>query len=90
MTDPEEYTFQGFYIPSRMIAGIRRYVDERIPPGRFLTAIIQNNLSGAVGQADDENMKNIPAFVGYCYNKTPGACWGSKAKMKAWLEGDPK
>lgn len=79
------YTFQSFYIPDRMMPGIKRYVDEGTQPGRFLTAIIQNNLSEACGQADDENLRNLPAYAAYFYNKVPTCCWGSKEKMKLWL-----
>ena len=80
------YTFQSFYIPDRMMPGIRRYVEEGVCPGRFLTAIIQNDLSEACGQADDENMENLPAYAAYFYNETPSSCWGSKKKMDAWIK----
>ena len=81
------YGFQTYEIPGRMQDGIRMYVESRIRPGSFLTAIIQDDLKEAVAQADDENMPNIPAYVNYFYNYAPSPCWGSKAKMKAWLEG---
>lgn len=80
------YSFQEFYIPDRMMPGIRRYIEEKIPPGDFLTAVIQNDLSEACGRADDENMRNLPAYAAYFYNNAPMSCWGSKEKMKAWLE----
>ena len=80
------YKFREFYIPERMMGGITRYVEQGIPPGDFLTAIIENNLSEAVGRADDENIRNIPAYVAYFYNKTPSPCWGSRQAMKSWLE----
>lgn len=79
------YTFQNYYIPDRMMPGIRRYIEDGIPPGRFLTAIIQNNLSNACGQADDENMRNLPAYAAYFYNEVPLTCWGSKEKMNVWI-----
>lgn len=80
------YEFNEYYIPERMMGGIQRYVEHGIEPGGFLTAIIQNNLSQAIGQADTENMKNIPAFVAYFYNECPIGCWGSKEKMESWIE----
>ncbi len=81
-----EYHFQGFRIPRRMMDGIRRYVDQGIPPGDFLQAVICNDLVAAVSRADDENIRNLPAFVGYFYNEVPGPCWGSPQKMEAWIE----
>lgn len=81
------YRFKRWYIPKRMMPGIRRYIDERIKPGQFLTAGICNDLSDAIGQADDENLDNLPAYVAYFYNETPAPCWGSKKKMEEWLNG---
>lgn len=80
------YTFQEFVIPDYMIRSINRYINEGRKPGRFLTAVICNNLFDAVGQADDNNMPNIPAFVSYFYNEAPSLCWGSEENMKAWIK----
>ena len=80
------YEFQGFYIPERMMGGIQRYLEHGIPPGSFLTAIIENNLSRAVANADNENMQNIPAYVSYFYNECPGDCWGSPENMQEWMK----
>ena len=82
------YKFRQFYIPERMMGGIDRYINNRIRPGEFLCAVISNNLKEAVGQADDENILNLPAYVAYFYNEAPSGCWGSKEKMKAWLKND--
>jgi len=81
------YGFRKWYIPDRMMGGIRRYIDEKIKPGEFLTAVICNDLAEAVGQADDENINNLPAYVSYFYNLAPAICHGSKKKMDEWLEG---
>ncbi len=80
------YRFREFYIPDRMMPAIRRYIEEKKCPGGFLTAVIQNNLSDACGRADEENMRNLPAYVVYFYNNAPSACHGSKEKMEAWLK----
>jgi len=82
------FKFQEFYIPQRMEDGIKNYIVHKIPPGHFLTAIIQNDLKSAVERADDENLRNIPAYVAYFYNLAPHACWGSPEKMKLWLKRD--
>lgn len=83
----KEYRFRDWYIPARMMPSILRYVNDRIKPGRFLQAVICNDLSEAVGWADDENLSNLPAYVGFFYNETPTPCHGSLEKMQAWLEG---
>lgn len=80
------YTFRQYQIRPNMMGAIQRYIEHRIPPGSFLTAVIENNLSEAVGRADDENCANLPAFVAYFYNEAPGMCWGSREKRLAWLK----
>jgi hypothetical protein len=79
------YKFRQWFIPERMMGGITRYIEQGIPPGDFLNAIIDNNLSEAVSRADDENMANLPAYVAYFYNEAPSPCWGSPERRKAWL-----
>lgn len=80
------YKFQHWYIPDRMMGGIKRYIAEGIPPGDFLTAIICNDLKEAVGRADEENVANLPAFVSFFYNHAPSTCWGSTERMRAWMD----
>ena len=79
------YTFRGYYIPERMMGGLTRYVESGIPPASFLSAVIRNDLADAVGYADDENMANLPAYVGWLTNEAPANCWGSEELMEAWI-----
>lgn len=84
------YEWNSFYIPERMMEGIRDYIERKAEPGEFLAAIIRNDgLREVVGRADDENMRNLPAFVEYFYNHAPWDCWGSREKMEKWI-GDTK
>ena len=77
--------FYGMAIPEHMHNGLRLYVEEHIPTGSFLEAVISNNLRDAVAQADDKNIRNIPAFVNWLYNSAPGDCWGSPEAYAKWL-----
>ena len=81
------YTFRGMTIPEHMMLAIRRYIDDRVHPGDFLSAVIENDLREAVGRADDDNIRILPAYVAYLYNEAPGPCWGSTANMYSWLAG---
>lgn len=78
------HEFQEFYIPERMLEAIDRYVKQGIPPGSFLTAIFSNDLVGAAGKADDENLRNLPAYADYLYNRIPSSCWGSREIVNGW------
>jgi len=80
----EIYNFRGFTIDPFTLGQIRNYVEHGTSVGDFLTAVLENDLSEAVGRADDSNLGNLPAFVGYLYNEAPAACHGSKAKVQAW------
>lgn len=70
-------------------AGIRNaldcYVSDHRPVGAFLTAVLSNDLRMAVGHADDANLPLLPEIVRYCHWELPGRCWGSPAKVAAWL-----
>jgi hypothetical protein len=80
------YKFREWYIPERMGGGIERYIKHGIPPGHFLTALLENDLFEAVGKADDENIANIPAYCAYFYNEAPSPCHGSKKIVAAWIK----
>ena len=80
------YEFNGFYIRDQMMGAIERYIEHGMEPGSFLTAVICNDLFGACGRADAENLRNIPAFVAYFYNEVPSSCFGSPERMKAWMD----
>ena len=86
MTRDELIEIDGRYsaIPPRTLEAIDCYVSERVAVGDFLTAVLENNLSGAMNAADDENMAALEMIVRYCYNHIPAGCWGSPEKVAAW------
>ena len=84
--DLDNFRHYGLGIPEYMYPGILRYVNQRIIPGQFLQAIICNDLIEAVNRADDYNVKILPVYVCFFYNKTPSDCWGSKEKMLQWVK----
>ena len=47
-------------IPAHTKAALDRYVNDRLLPGGFLTAVLSNDLFGAVGSADSENLAALP------------------------------
>jgi hypothetical protein len=79
------YRFRDFQVPEHMMQGLSDYATYGYPPGHFLTAVICNDLAEACGRGDDENLRNLPAFVAYLVNECPPACWGSKEKMDRWI-----
>jgi hypothetical protein len=82
---PGEFVFRGAVIPERMCGGLERYLEQHVPPGDFLEAVLCNDLTEACSRADDENMGLLPVYVAYLYNYAPGRAWGSREKFEAWL-----
>ena len=72
-------------IPKNTLAGLKRYVKDRIHPGGFLIAVLENNLRKSFGQADKKNREALFEIVCHCYNELPSICWGSPEKVKNWL-----
>jgi hypothetical protein len=73
-------------IPSSTMYGLKGYVEDGRPVGGFLTAVICNDLSEAIGRADEGNYAALLDIVAWLYNEAPGSCWGSVEKFEAWTE----
>lgn len=66
---------------------LNAYVNDKVPPGGFLYAVLCNDLTNAVIKADERNMRQLREIILYVYNDLPSSCWGSEEIVKTWLEG---
>jgi hypothetical protein len=73
-------------IPPYMHDGLLDYLIRRRPPGHFLTAVLSNDLTDAVGRGDNTNLQALPQYVRFLYSSAPSNAWGSPAKVAAWLD----
>jgi len=71
-------------IPAYTWLGFKRYLEERLFVGGFLTAVIQNNFCTAVCSADDENRKALKQIAQFIHNEMPSKSHG---KDNTWLAG---
>jgi hypothetical protein len=78
--------FDYSLIPEHTRAALRRWVFCGIPPGGFLTAMLTNDLMGAIGSADSENIRAIPQIAMFIYNRLPALAQGSRERMEQWPE----
>jgi len=78
--------FYPFVIPDYMREGLLAYRQQGVPPGDFLVKVLENDLVGAAGLADLQNLKNLPAYANFLYNCMPRAAWGSPDRVKAWIQ----
>lgn len=62
------------------------YITKGYKPGGFLTSVLENDLTGAVGRADHINIKRLPDIVKYIYNNIPSNVWGSRAIVEKHLK----
>lgn len=72
-------------IPEHMHDALVAYIVQRVPPGGFLTAVLENNLMNAFGRADNENRRALFAYTKFLYNHAAISCYGSPEKVNAWL-----
>ncbi len=73
------------HVPEHLHEGLVEYIAARRPTGDFLTAVLSNDLKGAVGRADEMSGPALPAIVRFLYNVAPAPCWGSPDVVQAWL-----
>ena len=71
-------------LPVSLQDGMQRYVEKGLTVGHFLTACLENDLSGAISRADDKNRKLLPEIVTWLTWEVPHDCWGSKEKVATW------
>lgn len=74
-------------IPAHTLAALDRYVNHRLQPGGFLTAVLSNDLFSAVGRADSQNKLALAEICQYIYNEVPGNAWGSSDAVRNYLKG---
>lgn len=72
-------------VPAHLLVSLVRYAQHREPLGHFLTAVLEDRLSEAVGRADLHSILNLRGIVMFVYNELPLECHGSPEKVKAWL-----
>ena len=77
----------GDYLPGHMRGAMKRYIENRIPPGSFLTAVLSNDLMEACGRADDINRHALFDYCTWLFNYAPRGCYGSPQAVAAWLCG---
>ena len=71
-------------LPEHLRAGMRRYIEQGVAPGRFLRACLENDLRGAV--TPSVHAENLKAVVSWIYWECPGPLQGSAKKVADWIK----
>lgn len=82
-----KYNVDYSRLPDYMRDGAERYIENRIEPGGFMMAVLENRFVEAVGRADSTNLHCLQDWALWLYNDCPSKAWGSPAKVAAWLKG---
>jgi hypothetical protein len=72
--------------PVHILDSINRYVEHKLEPGGFVTAVLSNDLTEAFKTADTDSEAGIRDILKYIRWEIPSLCWGSRAKVEAWLD----
>lgn len=80
-------------IPSYMVDELVEYIINKVMPGRFLAAVLANNLKESIMAADETNKFLLFKYVDFLYNYAPHYAWGSPKKVNqhclgAWSENN--
>ncbi len=63
-------------VPAHLRAGLLRYIRMGGKPGKFLRAVLDNDLGEAIGRGDRVSLRHLPTLVLWIRNSTPRLCWG--------------
>ena len=72
--------------PLHAIKSIKLYVEQGVEPGGFLYAVLSNDFVGAFSKADEYNIQCLMDYATWLYCDAPMACWGSKDKVRKWID----
>lgn len=73
-------------IPEHMREGLRRYLDDGVPPGSFLHAVLANDLVEAFIRADPVNRGRAGDYAAFLWRHAPANAWGSHEAVAAWIK----
>ncbi len=74
-----------YNIPQNIKHSLDNYVNNKIPPGGFLYAVLSNDLFIAMQKADEWSRASLFDICSYIYNELPMNCYGSEITVKEWL-----
>ena len=78
--------FSGYNIPDHTQSALTKYIEQGIPTGGFLNAVLRNNLADAMATADTFNMYYLKDIVTWVWNHALSNSWGDTPTINAWLE----
>ena len=72
------------WLPNR----VENWIAHGLKPGKFFRSILENDLAGVIGRSDHIGRETLFGIYKMLYNGIPGGIWGSKERVKNWLDAD--
>jgi hypothetical protein len=73
-------------LPEHMQDVARRYVEDGLQPGHFMTAVLSNDFLGAFKRADDENASRMFDWARWLHDECPSGAHGSPEEVADWIK----
>lgn len=77
--------FSGYNIPSHTQYALTQFIEHGIPLEGFLHSVLSNDLFGAMGSADGDNLPALKDITDWIYMNAPQSSWGTEAKVLRWI-----
>lgn len=78
------YNESELKIPVQTLMDLAKYIDEGFVPGKFLRAVINNDLQAAVNEASELELNVLSIIVKYMHERAPSGCHGYSGAVKVW------
>jgi hypothetical protein len=75
----------GSKIDPKIREALITYARDHKAAGSFVMACVRNDLAQAATRADPSNLRDLAEIMRFIINELPSPCWGSEAKVAAWL-----
>jgi len=77
-------------LPINLQGGMKRYIEDGIRPGSFLTACLENDFVGALGVASNKTYDYLHGVGMFLWNELPARgypnCpWGNRKAVVDWI-----
>lgn len=72
-------------LPATIRSEVQEYIEHGIPMCEFMENVAECDLAGAACWADDANAAQLVSIVRWFVAYAPMECWGSAARVKAWV-----
>lgn len=71
-------------VPTHLQQRLRRWVEEGIRPGGFLSAVLANDLMAAASRGDELSLVGLPVLCRFLREHAPEGSFGSPRVVENW------